>query len=131
MEHAAPHRLFDRLALAIIVLTLATPITYLEVVHPNLQPLQSATAHLTPVMAPTKPPATTTKPAANPAPVASKIATTTTLVHLREAKSTSSTNITNIQPGTSVQLRDDSDITWQGVTYQGKTGYIYRDYLQY
>lgn len=148
MQSAVPHRLFDRLTLGLVLVVLAVPLTMLEVAHPSLQTLrtdtQNAANYLSriapqhPVATKPKPkpsPAATAKPApapavATPAPVA-KTATTSSFVHLRATKSTSSAIITDLNAGTVVQLRDDADATWQGVTYQGKSGYIYRAYLQY
>ena len=43
MQTAVPHRLFDRLLLAVMVAALAAPVVYLEVTHPGWQQLQSAT----------------------------------------------------------------------------------------
>lgn len=147
MQSVVPHRLFDRLALGLVVVVLALPLTMLEVSHPSLQTLRSGIQNLAdhlswsasvaqPASVKPKPaPAALTKPApaaatATPAPAAST-ATTSSFVHLRAAKSTSSAIITDLNAGTVVQLREDADATWQGVTYQGKSGYIYRAYLQY
>lgn len=146
MQSAVPHRLFDRLALGLVVVVLAVPLTLLEVAHPSLQSLRSGTQSLADHLSKTTPTpksATPAKPrptpAAKPAPaaatptpaVAANTATTTSFVHLRASKSTSSAIVTDINAGTVVQLREDADATWQGVSYQGKNGYIYRAYLQY
>lgn len=118
----------------VVVGALAAAVTYLELFPPSSLNLHNLLPQkLTTQIAKTAP----SKPAAPavvaPAPVAKaiKTATTTSLVHLRADKSVSSQNLTNLDPGTAVQLRDDSDATWQGVIYQGQNGYIYRDYLQY
>jgi hypothetical protein len=147
VQSAVPHRLFDRLALGLVIAVLAVPLTMLEVSHPSLQTLRSGAQSLADHLSRTAPaakPATQTKPkpaptpAAKPAPAttptpapAVNTATTSSFVHLRAAKSTSSAIITDLNAGTVVQLGEDADATWQGVTYQGKSGYIYRAYLQY
>ena len=155
MQAAVPHRFFDRLLLALMVIVVAAPLTYLEVTHPGWQQLQSATtsvagrlglpttppAKATPRAASAKAkPATTTSAASAGQPAATtsltqsttaKTATTNSYVHLRAAKSVNSTIITDLTAGTTVQLTSDADDTWQGVVYQGKSGYIYRAYLQY
>jgi hypothetical protein len=151
VQSAVPHRLFDRLTLGLVVIVLAVPLTMLEVTHPSLQTLRSGVQTWANPLSPSTPapkPATQAtpkpKPATKPAPaaaatptpapnpaVAANTATTSSFVHLRAAKSTSSAIITDLNGGTVVELREDADATWQGVTYQGKTGYIYRAYLQY
>lgn len=68
-------------------------------------------------------------PATAPA-AAPKTATTISFVNVRAGKSTSTPIIMNLEAGTVVQLSEDSTATWQGVTYQGKAGYIFKDYLQ-
>jgi uncharacterized protein YgiM (DUF1202 family) len=145
MQSAVHHRLFDRLTLSLMVVVVALPITYLEVARPSRQQLNSMTniitnmlPHVTPApSSPTNALSTPSVAAAQASATAAiqaatpKTATTNSYVHLRAAKSVNSTIITNIVAGTTVQLRDDADPTWQGVTYQGKAGYIYRAYLQY
>ncbi|TAK88992.1 SH3 domain-containing protein [Patescibacteria group bacterium] len=72
-------------------------------------------------------------PKAAPAPAvapAAKTAITVSYVNVRAGKSTTTAIVTNLEAGTVVQLRDDANSTWQGITYQGKNGYIYKDYLQ-
>lgn len=150
MHPAVPHRLFDRLTWALVVVVIAVSITLLELGHPTPQELvdrlEAATGTKTaaPVTTPAK---SQPKPVAKPAPApvpavaapqpapaaapATKTAITNSFVHLRAAKSTSSDIILNLNAGSTVQLRDDADATWQGVTYQGKDGFIYRAYLQY
>lgn len=154
MQLAAPHRLFDRLTLGLVVLLVAAPITVLEVTRPSVQALRSNAQELAarlphatttaPAAKPTAHPATKPAPA-KPVPAATPAtsaasgttaaapatATTNSFVHLRTAKSVSSAILTDLNAGTVVQLRSDADATWQEVTYQGKTGYIYRAYLQY
>ena len=147
MQLAVPHRWFDRLTLGLVILVVAVPITILEVTRPSVQALRSSAqglvAHLphTTVVTPPAPkpaahpaakPAAAAKPA-TPTPAAPAIptATTNSFVHLRAAKSVSSAILTDLNAGTTVQLGSDADATWQGVTYQGKSGYIYRAYLQY
>ena len=144
MHSAVSHRWYDRLTLGLVVILVAAAITVLEVGHPSLQLLQIRTQALAAQVphATASTPKTATKPAtitskttaavttAAPA-VAPNTAATTTFVHVRASKSTSSAIITDLNAGTVVQLGDDADATWQGVTYQGKSGYIYRAYLQY
>ena len=136
---AAHHRLFDRVVPLIVAAILVVPITYLEVVHPSWQQVSSTISTLTQGRVSVQPQSTSAKvnrrttsssATAQPA-VPAKTALTTSFVHLRSAKSVSSTIITDLNAGTTVQLRDDADATWQGVTYKGKNGYIYRSYLQY
>jgi hypothetical protein len=136
MQPAVPHRLFDRLALIIVVVGLAIPITYLEVAQPSWDSIRDhfqkpTTPTAAPKTATPTPKPTTTTPAPAAATVVAKTATTTTLVHVRAAKDVNSENILNLDPGTVVELRDDATATWQGVVVNGKNGYIYRDYLQY
>ena len=137
---ATPHPIFDRMALILAVVGLATAATYIQVARPSslgnffgesIQQAQSKQA-----VAPVRPaaqPAPAAKPKTAPAPAkpAAKTATTISYVNLRAAKSTSSAKIANLEPGTPIQLRDDSDSKWQGVTYQGKKGYIFKSYIQY
>lgn len=156
MQSAVTHRWLDHLTLAFVILLLAVPLTLLEVARPSWQSIRDTAQsfdtrfHNFGNVAPSpqanpkavaKPKAATTpKPsaavAAAPAPlpvpaVAPNTATTNSFVHLRAAKSVASAILTDLNAGTVVQLRDDADATWQGVTYQGKIGYIYRAYLQY
>jgi cytoskeletal protein RodZ len=154
MPTAVPHRLFDRLVLALLVVIVAAPVTYLELTHPGWQQLcgqtgsivswlpgvsGAATTHTTAKSSPAKSqPAVST--AANPVATTTtsvtqsttaKTATTNSYVHLRAGESVNSAILTDINAGVTVQLTSDADDTWQGVVYQGKTGYIYRAYLQY
>lgn len=72
-------------------------------------------------------------PAATPAPAAApaaKTGITVSYVNVRAGKGTATPIITNLEAGTVVELRDDSNSTWQGITYQGKNGYIFKEYLQ-
>jgi uncharacterized protein YgiM (DUF1202 family) len=144
MAPAVPHRLFDRLTALFVVLLLTVPLTVLEVVHPSAATLRhdvqmladhlphTATSPVTkPATAPAKP-ATVAPKAIIASPTAAVItATTNTFVHLRAGESVSSQIITDLNAGTTVELRNDADAVWQGVIYQGKNGYIYRAYLQY
>ncbi|HUC87355.1 MAG TPA: SH3 domain-containing protein [Candidatus Saccharimonadales bacterium] len=145
MQSAIPHRLFDRVTLSLMVVIVALPLTYLEVAHPTHQQLSAETSTLinklphtaaAPV-ATSKPAASSSTSTAQPTVAAAiqaatpKTATTNSYVHLRAGESVNSAIITDIVSGTTVQLRDDANPTWQGVTYQGKSGYIYRAYLQY
>ncbi|HUC20010.1 MAG TPA: SH3 domain-containing protein [Candidatus Polarisedimenticolaceae bacterium] len=140
-----PHPTLDRLSLGLVILALAGPITYLQVARPSVEDLKKAfgisqsvsvvqpvaplPVPVPPAVVPTAtpvapPPEATTKPAA-------KTALTNSFVNLRTGKSVSTPIIARLEAGTTIQLRDDADTTWQGVTYQGKNGYIYRSYIQY
>jgi uncharacterized protein YgiM (DUF1202 family) len=141
MAPSTSYQVIDRLALAIAILIVALPLTYLEVMRPSLHQIDSAIqtmiGHHSAVVAAPKPATKATpKPAtaaasASTAPVAGKTAITSTYVHLRAAESTTSTILAQLPPGTTLQLGSDSDPTWQAVTYQGKPGYVYRAYLNY
>jgi hypothetical protein len=117
MQH--PHHTFDRLIIFIVVAAISIGVSYLEMSHKQLlKPIGHSPA-----------PAIS-RPVAAPAPVVKKTAITTTLVHFRSQKDVNSKIITDLQPGTVVQLRDDSDGTWQGVSYNGQDGFIFKSYLQ-
>jgi uncharacterized protein YgiM (DUF1202 family) len=141
VQPATAHRLFDRLTLGLVIILVTVPLTMLELAHPSLQTMQTdvrtIAARLSYATTPTPAPKVATKPTTQaavkpttPAPVIST-ATTNSYVHLRATESVSSPILTNLNAGTVVQLRDDANATWQGVTYQGQNGYIYRAYLQY
>jgi hypothetical protein len=151
MLSTVPHPVLDRLSLGLVIAALAVPITYLQVVQPSLSDLQKAlgisnqSSVKQPAVAPPPPtkaaapsPIVTTAPATAPAtPKATaskptgKTAITNSFVNLRAGKSVATPIIATLEAGTTIQLRDDADTTWQGVTYQGKNGYIYRSYIQY
>ncbi len=151
MQRALPHPLLDRLTLLLVIALIVVPITYLQIKQPSWESVLNALnvkqepkvteAISTPTVAP-KPAAVAPPPAAAPAaappaaaPVAPapavKTATTNSFVHFRAGKSTTTPIIADLEAGTTIQLRDDSDATWQGVTYNGQNGYIYRTYIQY
>jgi uncharacterized protein YgiM (DUF1202 family) len=144
-----PHLAIDRTILIVSVLLLSALVTLAEVAQPDWSELlhikkpvstqttpaetkktDTATTTPAPVMTP---PAAAPAPVATPAPAAPAVKTTTTVsfVHMRQGKSTSTPILFDLDAGTTVILRDDSDSIWQGVTYQGKNGYIYKSYLQY
>ena len=152
MKAENPHLALDRIALIFIVALIGLGITYLELNAGQLYERlsgnlgrntnQAAPApESKPATEPAKQaaaPAATTAPAATPAPApaaatapAAKTATTVSFVHVRAGKSTSTSILFNLDGGAVVTLRDDSDPTWQGVTYNGQDGYIYKSYLQY
>ena len=54
----------------------------------------------------------------------------TTAVHLRSGKSTSSGSLGIISAGTSVTVTDKSDSSWYGVSVNGKSGYMFREYVK-
>lgn len=127
--------LVDRLAITIVIALLSSGLTYLEVVRPSIHDISAAIdrflpAGQTPAPSPSKSPVPATAPAPAPKP-AVKTATTAQTVYFRSTKSTGGPVIEKLEPGTVVQLRNDSDATWQGVTYGGKDGYIYKAYLSY
>ncbi len=147
MPAANQHRIFDRFVLAVVILLLAAPVTYLELAQPSLQQIQHAASQIfkaLPAAGNTTAPAqatTASAPAANNAgglpatanttQATPQTATTISYVHLRSGKSVDSAILMEIPAGITVQLRNDANPTWQGVVYQGKDGYIYRAYLQY
>ena len=93
----------------------------------------SAAATPTPkASVPTEAPVVRTTPAPTPAPTpAAPTATTSSFVHMRAGKSTSTAIIVDLNGGTVVQLLSDSDAQWQQVEYNGQTGYIFKTYLNY
>lgn len=98
----------------------------------GVAPAESKPAEATPKEAPktesTQPDAAVSSPPT--ATPAVKTATTVSFVNVRAGKSTSTPIIMNLEAGTVVQLTEDSNASWQGVTHNGKTGYIFKDYLQ-
>ncbi len=148
-ERAVPHRFADHLVVVFAVLALAFSLSYLEVVRPTISDLAhqlGLTAVYAPAPAkvevaqpqPAPTPAPVVQPTPAPAPVvappaapAAKTAATVSFVHMRAGKSTSTAIVLDLDGGTVVTLRNDSDPTWQGVSVNGKDGYIYKTYLQY
>lgn len=147
-ERAVPHWFLDRLVIVIAVGLIGAALTYFEVVRPSISDLQQQLGFSRPAMAPApakvsveppkpapaplaQPEPTPPAPAPAPAAPAAKTATTISFVHLRSGKSTSTPIIQDLDGGTVVTLRNDSDPTWQGVTVNGRDGYIYKTYLQY
>lgn len=142
-----PNATLDRAAILFITVLIAGLITYIQVAQPDIKQLLNIKEAETPKVEATeqkqqdKPaepaPAQPATPAATPAPApaqaapAVKTATTVSFVHMRTGKSTNTPIIINLDGGTVVELRNDSDKYWQGVVYQGKNGYIYKTYLQY
>lgn len=98
---------------------------------PDSQPTTTVAEQPTKVEAkPVAPaPAAPTPLAEIPAPVV-KTGITVSYVNVRSGKSTSTAIVANLEAGTVVELRDGSNSTWQAVTYQGKPGYIFKEYLQ-
>jgi hypothetical protein len=152
MERAVPHAFIDHLFVAVVVLAIGAGVTYLEVAQPSINNLETylgfggntatnpspapapaptpAQAQPIPTPQAASPAAAATTPAPTAVPAA-KTAITVSFVHMRTGKSTGTPVVFDLDGGTTVTLRDDSDPTWQGVTYQGKDGYIYKTYLQY
>jgi N-acetylmuramoyl-L-alanine amidase len=75
-------------------------------------------------------PAPSLSPSVTPAP-AGPVAVTNGFVHMRAAASTSSAILTDLQEGTTVTLLQYSDASWQQVSFNGQTGYIFKSYLRY
>jgi uncharacterized protein YgiM (DUF1202 family) len=102
-----------------------------------LRPVASPRKVATPTPAPpTLGPVATTTPTPAPAITATPspaipTATTSSFVHMRAGKSTSTAVIVDLNGGTTVQLLSDSDAQWQQVEYNGQTGYIFKTYLNY
>lgn len=94
---------------------------------PELQPPTTVAQQPTKVEAKPVAPAPAPAPAAAPAV---KTGITVSYVNVRAGKSTSTAIVANLEAGTVVELRDGSNSTWQAVTYQGKPGYIFKEYLQ-
>jgi uncharacterized protein YgiM (DUF1202 family) len=85
---------------------------------PKPTPTPSKTPTLTPTVTPTPTPA-------------GPVAVTNGFVHLRSAATTSSAILTDLQAGTTVHLLSYSDASWQQVSVNGFTGYIFKSYLRY
>ena len=133
MEPHTPHLAFDRLTLALAVLVVALPVTFLQVKNPSMSEVDKIVGALQVQLVPAEKaqPVVKPQPPAKPKAAVVKTATTNSFVNFRAGKSTTSAIITNIESGATVQLRNESDSTWQGVTHQGKNGFIYRSYLNY
>jgi hypothetical protein len=151
MEQSRRHPGEHFITFAVVIL-LSASVSYIEVVRPSLRqvagylsfthskpkaetkPAQSsaqptktqATPAATPIAGTVAAPAPTTPPAP-----AAKMATTNSFAHIRAGKGTETAIIANVDAGTSLELRDDSDSTWQGIIYQGQPAYIYKLYLNY
>lgn len=70
------------------------------------------------------------KPEKTDKPVSGEGAKVTTAVHLRSSKSTSSASLGVIAAGTAVTVTDKSDNSWYQVSVNGKTGYMFREYVR-
>lgn len=151
MHVAQPNAVKQWLTIITIVLLCAAGVTSLQaapsaVIDPVRTWLQTGTSEeLEPapqptpnVAGPTQPTKVEPKPV-TPAPAAqapaakpaAKTAITVSYVNVRAGKGTSTAIITNLEAGTAVTLTDDANSTWQGISYQGKIGYIFKDYLQF
>jgi hypothetical protein len=75
-------------------------------------------------------PLPTTLPTTVPTPVV-KTGTTTSFVHMRAGKSTSTPVVIDLNGGSVVEILPDSDAQWQQVKYAGQSGYIFKAYLTY
>lgn len=138
--------LYDHIALVAIIVGLSAALTYIEIAGvPGtaslFKPASPKPAATTPQPAPAptvKPIAVPTPAVAVPAPVpappppaAKPTATTVSFVHMRAAKTTASPILADLDAGTTVELTEDANPSWQGVIYQGQKGYIFKSYLQY
>lgn len=146
MQPARPHALKQWTTIVTIVLLCAAGVTWLQTMpgmalNPVRNWLQGPASEPAPVPQPAptvaqQPTKVEPQPVqAQPTPAAAtaaapKKAVTVSYVNVRSGKSTSTAIIANLEAGTEVELRDDANSTWQGVTVQGKNGYIYKEYLQ-
>jgi uncharacterized protein YgiM (DUF1202 family) len=92
-------------------------------------PSPTATASVTPV--PTVAITLTSTPSPTVAPRVFRTARTSAFVHLRAGASTASAILLDLNGGTTVELLDYQDASWQQVRYNGVMGYIFRSYLTY
>lgn len=95
------------------------------------QPVVKQSPQLTHRLATPKPSAT---PSATPSPTATPglpTATTNGFVHLRAGTSTATTDLADLQAGTTVELTGAAIGLWQPVRYNGINGFIYTPYLAY
>jgi hypothetical protein len=142
----------DHIATIIVIGVMGGTITYVELVRPSLsqlaniiptftqdadknQPKPDPAPSVTPPPAakPAEPQAPVVAPAPPPPPVAPvvKKAVTNSFVHMRAGKGTQFPIVMDLEAGTEVELRDDSNSQWQGIIYQGKPGYLFKAYVTY
>ncbi len=151
MQPGHPHMVGDRLIMMLAVVILAGSITFLEVAFKPSSQINDllktgstpVPAENTPQASPSPSPKPSPTPAATPVPAVAaptptpapkpsvRTATTVSFVHFRSGKTTASPIIMDLDGGVVVELRNDSNATWQGVRYKGYNGYIYKSYLQY
>ena len=62
--------------------------------------------------------------------VSGEAATTTTGVHLRSGRGTNYSSLGVISGGTAITVTDMSDSAWYGVTVNGKSGYMFSEYIR-
>ena len=62
--------------------------------------------------------------------VSGESAKTTTAVHLRSGKGTNYSSLGVISGGTAITVTDKSDSSWYGVTVNGKSGYMFSEYIK-
>ena len=62
--------------------------------------------------------------------VSGDTATTTTGVHLRSGRGTNYSSLGVISGGTAITVTDKSDSSWYGVTVNGKSGYMFSEYIK-
>ncbi|MGN0478494.1 MAG: SH3 domain-containing protein [Hominenteromicrobium sp.] len=63
--------------------------------------------------------------------VSGESAKTTTAVHLRSGKGTNYSSLGVISGGTAITVTDKSDSSWYGVTVNGKSGYMFSEYIRF
>lgn len=126
------HRLINYFAVLVVIGTISFIVTYIQVVKPPLGLL------IKPFIQPVSLPQITNSPAKTAGDQSKNTqlpklgkATTTQYVNVRSGKSANTDLVMNLDPGTEVELAEDSDRTWQQVSHNGKKGYIYKAYLQY
>lgn len=150
MISAFRQHLGDHIATIFVVGAMGGAITFLEVARPSLSQLanignfqnqQADTSGSNPAPAATGTPeaakpsesAPVAAPVASPPPPApvAKRAITNSFVHMRSGKGTQFAIVMDLNAGTEVELRDDSNAQWQGIIYQGKPGYLFKAYVTY
>ena len=68
--------------------------------------------------------------AEEPVTASGEAAKTTTGVHLRSGRGTNYSSLGVISGGTAITVTDKSDSSWYGVTVNGKSGYMFSEYIK-
>lgn len=124
--YSHPNVLVDRVILIAAVGLMAAGLTFVQIAQPSFSGVQKK---LTPQPKP-GPSTLAAKPATPTAPQV-KTASTTTFVNVRLGKGTTTPVVMKIEPGMIVQLGNESDAKWQSVRYGGKSGFVFKEYLQF